>query len=166
MEENRLVDLQDKRGTKDCPNLFANIVMKVPNTMATVSGKSHKKVSVTSLSKEEAISLHSQLGELIAKDVKENPEETQGAKDLPGVPNDITEEEAKEADERVAKEGVIVGRGMGKSGQPFQELSGVKDGNMEPNSAVKEKVETQRQTETTKEEGSDSERKSETSSVS
>ena len=29
---------------------------------------------------------------------------TQGAKDLPGVPNDITDEEAKEADERAAKE--------------------------------------------------------------
>ncbi len=28
------------------------------------------------------------------------PEETQGAKELPGVPNDITEEEAKEADKR------------------------------------------------------------------
>lgn len=30
---------------------------------------------------------------------EEAVEETQGAKDLPGVPNDITEEEAKKADE-------------------------------------------------------------------
>ncbi len=81
MSENREVHIQDKRGTEGCPDLFVNIIMKTANTMATVSGNSHKKLSTLGLSKEEAISLNEQLTELIEKDAKENPVK----KDFSGV---------------------------------------------------------------------------------
>ena len=147
MGENREVEVQDKRGTKDCPDLFANIVMKVPNTMATVSPKSHRKVSITSLSRTEAISLHKQLGELFEKEAKEDHDE----------------------------DTVTVERGMGKSEVPIKkDFSGVvpgqtgegKDGNaenVESNTKAKEEVGTQKQPETTKEEGSNSKEQSQAS---
>ena len=54
MGENRIVEVRNMQGTKDCPDLFCNVIMKRPNTMATVSGSTHKKISIDGYSIDEA----------------------------------------------------------------------------------------------------------------
>ena len=148
MGEDREVELQDKRGTKDCPDLFANVVMLKANTMATVAGKSHRKVSVYSLSRTEAVSLHKQLGELFDKEAKE--------------------EECADAPKNQEEANEIAGEDEAKAAQGGELPKGVKDGsaeNVESNKESKEEVGTQEQTETAKDEGSNSEGQSQANKI-